>query len=299
MAVLVRAEPELGMLTPPRCEVWGDPIAHSKSPALHRAAYAALGLEWSYDRLRVDESAFPGALGEAATRVRGLSLTMPLKGVAFAAAGRRDDDATTTGAVNTLVRTESGWDGFNTDVAGLVAVLRELGVSELTHARILGGGATATSALVALHRLGADRVSVVTRRHGAAAALIELAATLGVEVTPATFDDADATPVPVTVATIPTDAELPPGVATQLAGAGGILYDVAYGTWPTPLSRAWQADGLIAANGLGMLLHQAVRQVSAFLHGDPAVPLPDEASVVAAMRAAVTEADAVVPGVGD
>ena len=230
MAVLVRAEPELGMLTPPRCEVWGDPIAHSKSPALHRAAYAALGLEWSYDRLRVDESAFPGALGEAATRVRGLSLTMPLKGVAFAAAGRRDDDATTTGA---------------------------------------------------------------------AAALIELAATLGVEVTPATFDDADATPVPVTVATIPTDAELPPGVATQLAGAGGILYDVAYGTWPTPLSRAWQADGLSAANGLGMLLHQAVRQVSAFLHGDPAVPLPDEARVVAAMRAAVTEADAVVPGVGD
>ena len=148
-----------------RLEVWGDPIAHSRSPQLHAAAYRLLGLNWSYGRRRVDESAFAGELESLGDAWRGLSLTMPLKGVAFAAAAVRDRRAELTGAVNTLLLDPKGARGFNTDVGGIVRALAESEVHALTDARIIGAGATATSALVALGELGARDVEVIARRH--------------------------------------------------------------------------------------------------------------------------------------
>ena len=97
-------------------EVWGDPIAHSLSPALHAAAYAELGWDWTYGRRRVDDAAFATELASLGTQYRGLSLTFPLKGVAYAASAERDLPAELTGAVNTLLLTEAGPRGFNTDV---------------------------------------------------------------------------------------------------------------------------------------------------------------------------------------
>ncbi|MGZ8803686.1 MAG: shikimate dehydrogenase family protein [Microbacterium sp.] len=277
------------MLTPERTrlEVWGDPVAHSRSPQLHAAAYGVLGLDWTYARRRVSEDAFAGEIADLTPRWRGLSLTMPLKGVAFRAASRRDRRAELTGAVNTLLLDRAGHRGFNTDVGGIVRALHEHGITETAHARIVGAGATAASALVALCELGADRVEVVARRPAAVEPLAALGATLGVKVLAAPFDQSHPAVVPVTIATLPGDAAVPDAAADPLAAAGGLLMDVVYGHWPTTLSRAWERANRPAHSGLGMLLHQALLQVRVFVAGDPDTSLDDEGTVLAAMRLAV------------
>ena len=108
-----------------RCAVLGDPIAHSLSPVLHRAGYAEVGLDWTYDPVRVAEADLPGFLREAVAQGdddapgwRGLSLTMPLKRTAMALADAVTDRARLCGAANTLVLGEAGWHADNTDQIG-------------------------------------------------------------------------------------------------------------------------------------------------------------------------------------
>ena len=268
-----------------RLEVWGDPIAHSRSPQLHAAAYEVLGLDWTYGRRRVDETSFAAELAGLDASWRGLSLTMPLKGVAHAAAVARDRRAELTGAVNTLLLTpDDGPHGFNTDVGGIVAALAEDGVTAVPRARIIGAGATATSALVALGELGAREVEVVARRAVAVEPLRALGRRIGIEVTDASFAASAHSAVPLTIATLPGDASLLDAAADALAQSGGLLMDVVYGQWPTELSQAWDRAGAPARSGLGMLLHQAVLQIRIFVGGDPQAPLRHEDRVVAAMR---------------
>lgn len=278
-----------------RLEVWGDPIAHSLSPRLHTVAYAELGWDWHYGRRQVDAGSFAGELAASRVDLRGLSLTFPLKDQAFAAATARDRSAELTGAVNTLLLTGPEPQGFNTDVGGIVADLAAHGVHALEEARIVGAGATATSALVALGELGAARVEVVARRPEAAARLTTLGERIGVRVDLRGMDvdaavsrpPSSRASVPVTVSTLPGGAAVSADAATELASGGGLLYDVVYGHWPTALATAWTAAGGVAVNGLGMLLQQAVRQIRIFRSGDPAQPLPREADVVAVMRRAL------------
>ncbi|ODT22456.1 shikimate dehydrogenase [Microbacterium sp. SCN 69-37] len=268
-------------------EVWGDPIAHSLSPRIHAAAYAALGWDWSYGRRRVAAADFSRELGGLGAAFRGLSLTFPLKTEAFAAATHRDRTAELTGAVNTLVRVGGQWRGFNTDVGGIVGDVRAHGLDAIETGRIVGAGATATSALVALAQLGARTVEVVARRPDAAHALAELGERLSVAVSIAAPDTVAPASVPLTVSTLPGGAALPEDTSRRIASDGGLLYDVVYGHWPTPLAVAWQAAGAPAVNGLGMLVRQAVLQIRVFRTGDVDHPLPDEDAVVDIMARAL------------
>lgn len=275
------------LTTATRLAVWGDPIDHSRSPRLHGAAYRALGLDWEYGRRRVDEASFGEALEGLDSSWRGLSLTFPLKTAAFAAARSRDRRAELTGAVNTLLLSDDGPRGFNTDIGGLVASLRESGPEDVRSARIVGAGATATSALVALGELGADRVEVVARRPEAAQSLRALGEHLGIAVTAAGLEAPELGDVDVTIATLPGDAGIPDRTAAVLAASGGFLLDVVYGHWPTRLAAAWGKTGGAAIPGLGMLLHQALLQIRIFVSGDPRSVLDDEERVLDAMRRAV------------
>jgi shikimate dehydrogenase len=289
---VVLAEPGFGVLSADarKLEVWGDPIAHSRSPELHAAAYDVLGLDWTYGRRRVAEEAFAGELASLDATWRGLSLTMPLKGAAFAASVSRDRHAELTGAVNTLVLASSGPLGFNTDVGGIIAALADEGIERVTRARLVGAGATATSALVALAEIGARRVDVVARRPEAVERLRALGERMDVEIVALPFGAPAYDDVPLTIATLPGDAPLAVDVADGLAAAGGVLLDVVYGHWPTALSAAWERAGRVARSGLGMLLHQAVRQIRVFTTGDASASLPEEARVLAAMRRALEPA---------
>lgn len=289
MAAVVRRQPGLGVLKPgaTRLEVWGDPIAHSRSPQLHAAAYAVLGLPWEYGRRQVPEASFEAELAALDGTWRGLSLTMPLKGAAFAAATVLDRRAELTGAVNTLLLDAQGHRGFNTDVGGIVRALADDGIAGVPTARIVGAGATATSALVALAELGASLVEVVARRPESVDPLRMLGERLGVDVAAASFAASRHADVPLTIATLPGDARIEDAAADALANAGGLLLDVVYGHWPSALSEAWDRAGGPTRAGVGMLLHQALLQIRAFLTGDPDQPLDGEDAVIAAMRASL------------
>jgi shikimate dehydrogenase len=270
-------------VTATRLAVWGDPIAHSKSPELHDAAYRVLGLDWEYGRRRVTADGFAEAFGERDATWRGLSLTMPLKEEAFRTAETRDAHAVATGAVNTLLLGDTV-AGFNTDVGGIVDALAEAGITRADDVRILGAGATAASALVAATELGATRIDVRARRPERARVLISIGRGLDVDVSVHALDHASPSTA-LTIATLPSGTALPAQIVESLAAGGGALFDAAYAPWPSALASAWN-DGTVIS-GLGMLLHQAVRQIRIFRHGDPAVPLPDEPVVIAAMRGAL------------
>jgi shikimate dehydrogenase len=267
-----------------RLAVWGDPIAHSKSPQLHAAAYAVLGLDWEYSRRQVTEGGFADAVGSLDDSWRGLSLTMPLKEQAHRAAHVLDRHAELTGAVNTLLLGDDV-RGFNTDVGGIVDALADEGLPTVERVRILGAGATASSALVAAGEMGATRVDVRARRPERAAPLIDLGARLEIEVSVQGFDSGP-DPVELTIATLPGGVTIDSDTVSRLSAAGGVLFDVAYSPWPSALASGWA--GGPAVSGLGMLLHQAVRQIRVFRHGDPTRALPDEDAVVDAMRAVLT-----------
>jgi shikimate dehydrogenase len=161
--------------------VLGSPIAHSLSPALHRAAYAHLGLDWDYGRYEVVADQLADFVAACGPQWRGLSMTMPLKEAALEL-GVVDEVARLAGAGNTLVFAGDGTRRIhNTDVGGLVNALRAAGVGPVRQAVILGAGATARSSLVSLARLGAAGVTVVARTPAKAAPLAPLAATLGLE----------------------------------------------------------------------------------------------------------------------
>jgi len=268
-----------------RLAVWGDPIGHSRSPALHAAAYARLGLDWQYDRRRVDAAGFPAALALLDDTWRGLSLTMPLKEAAHAAAGTLDAHARLTGAVNTLLLGETP-QGFNTDVGGIVDAFRDAGVPAVQRVRILGAGATAASALVAAHELGAGLAEVRARRPEAASRLRDIAAQLGIRLDVQPFE-APAPAVDATIATLPSGTALGTDLAEPLTAAGGVLFEAAYAPWPSALAAGWTGEQVIS--GFEMLLHQAVRQIRIFLRGAQDEPLPDEDVIVAVMRSAAME----------
>ena len=114
-----------------RAAVLGKPIAHSLSPVLHQAGYAAVGLTgWEYTAVECAESELAGLVAGLDGSWAGLSLTMPLKEVALRVATAVSPLATALGAANTLVRREDGWYAENTDAPGMVDALRWAGTPD-------------------------------------------------------------------------------------------------------------------------------------------------------------------------
>lgn len=253
-----------------RAAVLGHPIEHSLSPTLHRAAYAALGLdEWRYDAVDVTSDGLPELLRGLDGGWAGLSLTMPLKQTVIPLLDHVEPLAEVVGAVNTvLVQGAPGRPvlvGANTDVYGIVAALGERlvrGDGPLT-AAVLGAGATASSTLAALAQLGCTTPVVHLRSVGRAGALMRAAHRMGVEPRYASLDDAASSgaAADVVVSTLPAHAA--DELAGRLAGetVHGVLLDVVYDPRPTALAQAWEAGGGAVVGGERMLLHQAVEQV--------------------------------------
>jgi shikimate dehydrogenase len=268
--------------------VLGSPIGHSKSPLLHQAAYEALGMDWSYEAIDVTEDALPEFIAGLGPEWRGLSLTMPLKKAVLPLLTETDRIAEQTGGANTVLLDGDAVRGFNTDVAGIVRALQAAGLEQAHYVHILGGGATAASALVAAAELGADRVDAHVRDLERSAWIEPLANQLGLRVRIRPFSQADRSlDVPdLVISTLPggTTTE---AVYTDSTRRRSVLFDVAYEPWPTPLGRQWESVGGRVVSGLAMLAHQALLQVRVFVSGDPLQPLEDEEAVLAAMLDAV------------
>jgi shikimate dehydrogenase len=193
----------------------------------------------------------------------GLSLTMPLKQAVLPLLGEQDPLVRMTGSANTVVVREGRLSGHNTDVHGLVAALQEAGLTRIDRAAVIGTGATAASALAALHELGAHHVRVLGRDRAKVLALEGVAAALGVELRPAGLDALeleDRWPE-VVVSTVPAGALDELAAGSDPGGDVPLLLDVVYAPWPTPLAAAYAAAGGRVVPGTAMLLHQAAEQV--------------------------------------
>jgi shikimate dehydrogenase len=255
--------------------VLGRPISHSLSPVLHRAAYRALGLPWTFDAIDVGPQELAELVRSRGPEWVGFACTMPLKRAVMAVADSVSPRAAAVGAGNTLLhRPEGGWSADNTDVAGIVAALHEVGVVPRT-ASVLGAGGTAQAAVVALAELGLPRCTVLVRDVARTAEVVQTASRAGIDVEVGSLDEAVGDLVIST---------LPAGAADRFAARGWrpgqALLDVVYTPWPTELARAVSAGGGVVVSGALMLLHQAAVQVE-LMTGRPAP--------VEVMRAALRE----------
>lgn len=247
-----------------RAAVLGQPVAHSLSPILHEAAYRAAGLtDWTYAAHEVGAAGLAEFVAGLDETYRGLSLTMPLKEVAFDVAASVTRTAQATGAVNTLVRRDDlGWDAHNTDVRGIEAALAD--APHDGSAYVLGSGATARSAIVALAVLGVERLVIAVRREPRPETLrLAVHSGMAVEVVSLstwTSQHRDQ----LVVSTLPPAGADTAAAALGAGRHGGMLMDVVYANWPTPLGQAAAGAGMTVMSGLDMLVYQAAEQFRLF-----------------------------------
>ena len=283
--------------------VIGDPVGHSLSPVLHNAAFSALGIDWVYVAFRVAR----GQAGAAVEAMRtldlgGLSVTMPHKADVAAAVDRLGPVASRLGVANTVSWSRRSEDaellGESTDGAGFIDSLADDGFDPSGRACVvLGAGGAARAVTLALAGAGARTVTVVARRPDAARDCAFLAGPAGRPIEGADIEGlrdsltaADLV-VNATPAGMAGHDELPLGLDPRWMGPQHFVADLVYAPAVTPLLAAARRRGAAGSNGLGMLIHQAGRQVELWT-GRPA-PLP---AMSAAAVAALTGEGSGSPG---
>lgn len=259
-----------------RYAVLGSPISHSKSPAIHRAAFACRGVDASYEAIEI-ASDLAGFLATQNADLVGLSLTMPLKEMALNLAERADSLAIAANAANTLIRNQSGWDAYNTDVFGIQQAM--VG-KKFKSVSIIGTGATARSAIVAMQELGKS-VSL-WGRNASAVKLLAAEYEIGIQSKFHSACEAD-----LVISTLPPTAldELASSLRTA---PKGLLLDVAYDPWPSRAAMIWGEAKTVS--GIEMLIWQAIGQQRLFAGNDLDEPLIMEKELLAAIRHALNMA---------
>lgn len=272
----------------PWAAVIGSPIQHSLSPVLHLAAYRDLGLDIDYRRIEITKETVGSFLASWPEGLVGLSVTMPLKQVIIPLLSQVDGLAKAVGAVNTVVPFPGGVTaGFNTDVYGLVAAIKEVKGRDFSpqKAVIVGSGATASSALAALVELQAGQINLLARRVSGAGNAVQAATRLGIDPgyvplaagkkARETLEAAD-----LIISTVPREV-LDDFYQTISFNPGQTVFDIVYDPWPSELVKQARRNGATIISGKAMLLHQAVMQVKLFTSRTPNLE---------AMRTALKEA---------
>lgn len=248
--------------------VLGDPVAHSRSPAMHNAAFRALELDWCYLPLPVAPARLEAALaGLVALGFAGANVTIPHKERAAALADELTPTARALGAANTLTVLPDGrLQGDNTDVGGILAALQEAGVDLAgRQALILGAGGSARAAAYALARAGAD-VALANRTPARADALAsDLAPHTGGRLQVLSLADAAAlqarlAEAALLVNTTPVGMQPGPDISPLPEGlrlpAGLAVLDLVYAPRRTRLLRDAECSGCRIVEGLRVLVHQ-------------------------------------------
>ena len=265
--------------------VVGSPIEHSLSPVLHRAAYEQLGLDFQYDKQEV-------AAGDLAKFLNsriyaGVSVTMPLKLEAFEFAALHDKHAIATGVANTLFQADGAWSAANTDVYGITQALASVTAPKQT--LIIGSGATARSALVALlEKFPETQISILSRNETNAQELVDFAKSLGFN---AGIEPDISQPVleaNLVMSLVPAGSfvDLWSDIANDAKPKTGTLFDAAYNPWPSKAALAWDSDLVIS--GIEMLIWQAIEQVQLFVSSTGEDKKIDRDSLYKVMKGAVS-----------
>ena len=285
-------------MTSARLAVLGSPIKHSRSPRIHSAAYRVLNLNWSYEAFDLSEASFTDFMGGLDTSWRGFSVTMPLKRAAFEIGTTRDEDSAAIGVSNTLVRSGKGWDAYNTDVGGFIAAVGAAGLSSVSHATIVGAGATALSVALALKKMGVESLRICARNPNQIEALQSIGALQRVQIEAIDLSPSMARPErqsePLDYATDLWVNTLPGVVASSLsfeeeAISQSSMFDLSYEPYPSKLVQRWTQAGRPGLDGLELLVQQALLQIRLFVNGDVSAELPRERAILDQMRSASME----------
>ena len=238
-----------------KAAVLGSPIGHSLSPTLHNCAYEVLGWDWEYTAVEVKGGELEKFIAANRKTFRGLSLTMPLKEEALLVADSSDPLVKRINAANTLIFEENEVSAFSTDVSGFVQALAKAEVSIPNEITILGGGATARSAIAAVDGRGRT-ITVYCRSASRSAQLINssISATVVVKDWTEAQSGLGANLVIATTPTGATDHLIP-------TESPGTLFESLYSPWPTKLLAKWQEVGGKYLDGLDLLVEQGIGQI--------------------------------------
>jgi shikimate dehydrogenase len=237
--------------------VIGDPIRHSRSPAIQNAAFAAVGLDWVFLAFEVAVGHGADAVGAVRTLgLGGLSVTMPHKADAARACDELTADAATLGVVNAVVPVAGGrLLGASTDGEGFLRALADDGVDAAgCSALVLGAGGAARAIVLALGRAGAQ-VTVAARRVDAAEAAAGLAP--GGRAVALDAVDHGAADLVVNATPVGMAGDLTLPLDPEHLNPDQHVVDIVYEPMETPLLAAARARGIPCTNGIGMLVHQA------------------------------------------
>ena len=259
-----------------KAAVLGSPISHSLSPLLHTVAYAEMGLESDYSRIEIKSGELRAFLNQCDSSWTGFSLTMPLKEEVLAFTEDLADLARRIKSANTLLQKDSNWSATTTDVTGITHALASHNADASGHVLIIGGGATARAAAAACDGV-ASKITIMNRSQSRIADLSNAVATSDLDfiswADESAFELAD-----LIISTTPEGAcdSLVPIFPRK---PSGILFDVLYKPWPTLALSTWSERGGQVIDGLDLLIHQAIDQVSIF-SGE----LVERSSMAALMR---------------
>ena len=264
----------------------GDPVAHSISPAIQSAAFAALDLAWKYQLVRVPEGGLEQAWPDLSRRFRGLNVTSPHKQEAARLADALSPTAQICASVNTLTFSPSGAFGDSTDGAGFLAALRRSAGRLPTRAVVVGTGGAARAVAAALLAEGVE-VLVVGRNLTAGTALASELAGAGAGAVSfrgdgdrALAEALDGAELLVNATTLggPRFPELSPVADAVRLSSDLIVFDLVY--WPrhTPLRRRARAEGCRLVDGLEMLVEQGALAFEAWTGINAPLPVMREAA---------------------
>lgn len=245
--------------------VIGHPIAHTASPAMHNAAFAALGLNARYVAFDVAPDAVGDAMcGMRALGVRGLNVTVPHKQAVMPFLDEIADDAAAMGAVNVIHNTGGRIVGYNTDAIGFLRSLEEAGMDmEGADVALLGAGGAARAVIRAAQIARARSLAIFNRTLSKAEALAAAFSTDAMPVSAPGLDNPafDSTVKHAKIIVNATSLGMKPGDAPplnfELLDSGRCVIDIIYNPWETAMLRAARERGAHTLNGFGMLVHQA------------------------------------------
>jgi shikimate dehydrogenase len=274
--------------------VIGFPVAHSLSPRLYEFWLRELGVSGAYIPLAVARRDFSAVIeGQRRAGFAGVSVTLPHKQAAYAFAHSADEIARKTGAANLLIFLPNGTiHARNTDVDGLCASLvEEIGTERIQggSAMVLGAGGAARAAVLALDRLGVRRIRILNRDSARATTLAtDLGSIVRAELTALPWSEWKAV-APLTILLVNATSggmagSEPLDLLPEALPASAAVYDLVYNPLETELVRRARQRGLKSANGVGMLMHQAVPAFEALFGVKPHVSPALRAHLEAALQ---------------
>ncbi|HSY76486.1 MAG TPA: shikimate dehydrogenase [Bacteroidia bacterium] len=270
------------------CLIIGDPVAHSLSPAMHNAAYAALNLGKEYlflpSRVKPEDLALKISEIRAATNLHAMAVTIPHKETIIKYLDKLDETAEAIGAVNTVVKINGKLLGYNTDCYGAIESLKRHASLNNKKVAVLGSGGSARAIVYGLMKENCD-ITVYSRNTEKSQ---ELVGAFGCKSAGGEkINDVANAAIIINTTPIGRDnAELP--ISADLIKKGQIVFDINYNINDTALLRIAKEKGAIPISGLEMLLRQGMKQFEMYT----GLKAPEEA-MSNALKIKVNHADAI------